>query len=414
MADGRPAAPPLLLDPDTGDLDEMRAIGDQCQRAMRAHVPELATLVSGALRDSEPAYSSGAIPPDEPPRWIGRSIARVLDAVPLPSAEVPGTLDVPDQTGARRGRQGVPPGALLRAYHIGGRALASAFMQWAAAEDLSAESSALLINRLWEVVDAHSAAGVAALCRVQDECVDHNSAGYLLDALLNGDTRPTTVATVARAFALPEQGRYAVIARHPAPCGGPPTAEDLVPYARGMRVIWRRHGESALGVVVLGLETPTSLRGRLSGLRLYRTGISAALTGVASLGRARQQAESAARTLRGPGLAFLEDRLEIAILNASPDLARELQTQVLGPVLALEERRQELLLATLEAWLAADGSVAGAAAALYCHRNTVLNRLRRIEELTGRSLSVPRDLIDLGLALEAVRRFGGLADPVTI
>jgi hypothetical protein len=407
MSDGRLSPPPLLLDSRDRDLAGIRAIGDRCQRAMRRRVPELAGLVFTTLRDSEPAYRSGAVPPDEPPLWIGRSIARVLDAVPLPPGDLPVTLDVAELTGARRGRQGVPPRALLRAYHIGGRALSTAFMQWASAEDLSAESSALLISRLWEVVDAHSAAAVTALCRAQDECVDHHSAGYLLDALLNGDTRPTTIAIVARALALPEQGRYAVIARQPAPRGGPPQGEDLLPYVRGMRVIWRRHGESALGVVALGAEQPTSLRGCLPGLRLYRTGISAALAGLGSLGRARQQAESAARTLRGPGLAFLEDRLEIAILNASPDLARQLQAQVLGPVLALEARRQEVLLDTLEAWLAADGSVVGAAAALYCHRNTVLNRLRRIEELTGRSLSVPRDLIDLGLALEAVRRFDG-------
>ncbi|MFE3757608.1 helix-turn-helix domain-containing protein [Nocardia tengchongensis] len=41
---------------------------------------------------------------------------------------------------------------------------------------------------------------------------------------------------------------------------------------------------------------------------------------------------------------------------------------------------------------------------LYCHRNTVLNRLRRIEELTGRSIAEPRAMIELALAVEAARR----------
>ncbi|WP_329567215.1 helix-turn-helix domain-containing protein [Streptomyces sp. NBC_01361] len=40
---------------------------------------------------------------------------------------------------------------------------------------------------------------------------------------------------------------------------------------------------------------------------------------------------------------------------------------------------------------------------LYCHRNTVLNRLRGLERLTGRLLDHPRDPVDLTLALEACR-----------
>jgi len=41
-----------------------------------------------------------------------------------------------------------------------------------------------------------------------------------------------------------------------------------------------------------------------------------------------------------------------------------------------------------------------AAAALFCHPNTVRHRLRRIEEHTGRSISAPLDLAELCLAFE--------------
>ncbi|MEK8145669.1 helix-turn-helix domain-containing protein [Streptomyces sp. M10(2022)] len=44
-----------------------------------------------------------------------------------------------------------------------------------------------------------------------------------------------------------------------------------------------------------------------------------------------------------------------------------------------------------------------AAARLFCHRNTVFNRLRRLEQLTSRSLSRPRDLVEMMLALDAYR-----------
>jgi DNA-binding PucR family transcriptional regulator len=49
--------------------------------------------------------------------------------------------------------------------------------------------------------------------------------------------------------------------------------------------------------------------------------------------------------------------------------------------------------------LDADGSPSRAAGALYCHRNTVMYRLARLEALTGRRLSDARDRLLLGLAL---------------
>ncbi|MFD8590699.1 helix-turn-helix domain-containing protein [Streptomyces sp. NPDC059637] len=67
-----------------------------------------------------------------------------------------------------------------------------------------------------------------------------------------------------------------------------------------------------------------------------------------------------------------------------------------------------MILSTLEAWLAADGSALRAGSRLFCHRNTVLNRLRRYEQLTGRSLGRPQDLVELVLALEAHRLRRGL------
>lgn len=51
-------------------------------------------------------------------------------------------------------------------------------------------------------------------------------------------------------------------------------------------------------------------------------------------------------------------------------------------------------------WADTAGSIPAAAAALVCHPNTVRNRLHRIEESTGRSLTSPRDPAELCLAFE--------------
>ncbi|BFO18839.1 hypothetical protein SHKM778_52270 [Streptomyces sp. KM77-8] len=86
---------------------------------------------------------------------------------------------------------------------------------------------------------------------------------------------------------------------------------------------------------------------------------------------------------------------------SSPELGAALVERLLGPLAHLEPADAEVLLDTLATWLACDGSAQRASRRLYCHRNTVLNRLRRYEQLTGRSLSRPTDLTETTLALTA-------------
>jgi DNA-binding PucR family transcriptional regulator len=64
-------------------------------------------------------------------------------------------------------------------------------------------------------------------------------------------------------------------------------------------------------------------------------------------------------------------------------------------------------------WFAEEGATSVAAAKMHLHRNTVRYRLRRLEELTGRSLGHPTGISELHLALEAVRILGlrGAATP---
>jgi DNA-binding PucR family transcriptional regulator len=78
-------------------------------------------------------------------------------------------------------------------------------------------------------------------------------------------------------------------------------------------------------------------------------------------------------------------------------------TAVFGPLLELRPDDRDILLETLEAWRDNNGSATAAGSKLFCHPNTVRHRLRRIENLTGTSLSDPRAISELCLALEAVR-----------
>jgi hypothetical protein len=87
------------------------------------------------------------------------------------------------------------------------------------------------------------------------------------------------------------------------------------------------------------------------------------------------------------------------------DTASDLVGAELAGLSDAPARERERLVETARAY-AASGSVSAVAARLYCHRNTVLNRLRRFAELTGRDVTVPRDAAVVLLALHCARSQG--------
>lgn len=83
------------------------------------------------------------------------------------------------------------------------------------------------------------------------------------------------------------------------------------------------------------------------------------------------------------------------------DDAAALVSRVLGPLLEYEHAHDTPLLATLDAFLAHQRSWQRTANALQVHRQTVLYRIRKVEEITGRTTSETSDIAELWLALRA-------------
>jgi DNA-binding PucR family transcriptional regulator len=100
---------------------------------------------------------------------------------------------------------------------------------------------------------------------------------------------------------------------------------------------------------------------------------------------------------------FDDSPLAVATAGA-PDVMARVVTKVLGPIEALPADERTVLLDTLDVWFDCGGSAEEAAKQLYVHPNTVRTRLRRIAERTGRSLTDPRGITELALALRAVRQ----------
>lgn len=86
---------------------------------------------------------------------------------------------------------------------------------------------------------------------------------------------------------------------------------------------------------------------------------------------------------------------------------RRFATRVLGPVQDYDRARSTDLVTTCRTLLEHDLDRRATAAVLHVHPNTVLQRTRRIEELTGLRLGRPRDLLELATAL-SVARIAGL------
>ena len=83
------------------------------------------------------------------------------------------------------------------------------------------------------------------------------------------------------------------------------------------------------------------------------------------------------------------------------DALRLFCDSILSPVEVADGTYGGELMRSLEVFLECNGQWERAAKRLLCHRHTLRYRIRRIEELTGRSLDSARDRIDFWLALRA-------------
>src|SRR5271165_7119388 len=99
----------------------------------------------------------------------------------------------------------------------------------------------------------------------------------------------------------------------------------------------------------------------------------------------------------------IDDDWAAALLGGAPEISTRVVHRLLGQVVALAPEERDILLTTLRTWLECGGNASAAARQLYCHRNTVRNRLHRLEALSGQSLSDPRGVAGLAIAAQGAR-----------
>jgi hypothetical protein len=370
-------------------------------------VESLAAELTELIKQAEPFYGAGdVVHTDDLYESVLDNLVHILSRL----ARRPRLgFAAANATGRRRAEQGVPLPPILRAYRVAGKFIWEALLAEARDEDTMREV-VHAGSELWQIVDEHSGAVTDSY---RDTVAEHarsssQTRSAMLDVVLRGDAAGgSRLWECAAALRLPHHGTFVVAAaRAPRPgVESIPQADEKL-RARGVQSAWRLDVDAQVGVIVVASHTAVDkLCRHLTDLAAGPVGLSEVYSSLDQTPAALRQAQLACSAAAPAEKDIVRyERVPIAVLLVSaPDAAASVAESILGPVLALPAAERDVLLATLRLWFAEDGATSAAASKLHVHRNTVRYRLRRIEDLTGRSLSRPTGTAELHLALEATR-----------
>jgi len=371
-----------------------------------ARVPELADELVRVIAEQNPGYRRiNVVSRDDLRKSCQDNMTSVLRLIGRDGAEEEQLYSAARCTGRRRAEQRMPLDDVLRSFRLGGRLLWQALVEQARADGtVDAEGLLEIATWLWEVVDSTSAQVAAAYHVAEQQLVriDEQRRATLWEGLLRGRGKDLAFAyEAARIIGVPVDGPYAAVVADVEDVNAPAFLNRLL-AEHGVDSAWQPRAHMLVGL--LSLDSP-ELGIVLKVLRDALTvpaGVSLVVPGLADVDVAYRQATLARRSIQ-PGrveVAALADRLPEALVLSSPELAEHLIRLRLGPLLKIPVGERRILLDTLETWVATAGSVSRTAELVHCHRNTVINRLSRIEAVTGNDLSdVPH--LELSLALKA-------------
>jgi len=194
--------------------------------------------------------------------------------------------------------------------------------------------------------------------------------------------------------------------------------------SRSIAALSEREGILGAEVLLLvpGGDEPTAARATEGILREMEAGLAGYTFALgrsriaedpADLPRAASEALLAANVAQGSAdgaaLAFEQTgayRLLLSAMSENPSELQRFYDETVEPLVAYDEQYETDLVRTLEAFLEADGNVAGTAQRLFTHRHTIYYRLERVRELSGHDVSSSDGREKLSLGLKAMRVLG--------
>lgn len=376
--------------------------------ALTARMDEITVSVVASIRRQIPFYAdadAGAVSEEMVTEAVHDNLSYMVRALTDTSFDTAPAA----ATGRTRAEIGVPLAAVMHAYRIGVHRVWQEVHALAEARPgLSRQALLSATQHMWEAQDQFvDAMAGAHRDRTTEQALDDAAeraalAEYLLQGRIPSDQSLWEIATTLR---IPTTGPYLAVAAATVEVGRAP----LPGIADRLRAIdaysaWRLLPDQQIGII--HAPTPavrTAVIDLLRRVAVARVGVSAPF---GELRDTPQGLTFARRELVGPGtgVSVFDGSVLGTAAIAAPETTVELARGVLRGLYELPDDDREPLFATFRAWVAHDGNVKDAAAALFVHPNTVRHRLRRVEQLTGRSVGSPREVAELCLAFEVDAR----------
>lgn len=365
---------------------------------------ELVERANARISAELPSYH--ALVPAEDLAESGRNVIgmvlKQLDGTELGSSD--DSVEVALERGRRRQSQGVALEDVLRAVRLDFAVLWEPIVSRAMSTDQPPDVVSRAMLRIWESLDGVMLA-ITEGYRYQENLVDRELLSRRTRVLANlvyePNDDPGAIAHAAEVLGLD------------------PEADFLVTAARlgegqesRLEMRWRSLGSSAHVVLVgdhaVGLTTWTRHNNRVlvemvKGHSDRQAVLAPPIHGLAGVHAGVSLARSVLPAAPPGAVIEARDLLIEALVATQTGIAIPLSKVLLAGLAELPRTERQRLLETLDGWLEVDGTTADVARHLHRHRNTVINHLRRVEEVTGLSMSKPVEAATLVTALIAGR-----------
>lgn len=381
---------------------------------------EIVVRCTDAIWSAIPAYErAGDTVKDDLRASVRDNVATLSEVLSNGRAVSRDELERIERVGARRAEGGIPLDDVLHAYRTVSRCcwdiLAEECKRY---EGDALDATILIAEAVLRYTDEISTSAAKAYARAQRTIVRQQEGArreFLADVLYGTDSPPDDILRRAHTFG------YDLSLSYLAMVGQSPNAEvrseaavstaagnavldasaDPIVLQRAEHTIALLPADSSLDPGVV----PEKVTGELGAG--WRFGIGGPEPGLEGIRRAYLEAREAleigiALHIDGPVFRF-DELLLYHFLRVEPGLIDRFVEQMLGPLIAHDERRKSELIKTLECYFDSDGSVKLAGEALFAHPHTISYRLKQVQKLSGWSLRNPEDKLRLQLGLRAHR-----------
>lgn len=315
--------------------------------------------------------------------------------------------------GAKRANQGVPLDALQEAARLDFTVIWEQLVARSQPDDLGALLG--YTSLVWETIERHSRELTQSYLRTELEIARQSESErnrWFFRLVATGGSQLDVVESCARILNLGVAGRFVV-----AVADSSERAPLQLCIDRLTKADWRFHWqEFAAGIVLVVESNPRQDSKLLDILAATRCGIAPVTRGLSEVPAAIRLASVTLQVSPNSSAAprHIRDAWLAVFVAQAPETARALTQEIFGPFAFMRPAEAESILQTVRAYCHSNGSVASVAKALFCHRNTVLNKLDRFREVAGVDVRSPEQAATVLLALYATDLFAPDSDMTTL